>query len=183
MKTPERTATWRREQVVLRVSRLTWRLEQAERECARALARPTRRNLDPHAGGRSRALPGPGAPDHGRADLDGMDAAPGELRAAGWRALADSVRCPGRLSGVTGGMQIILYGRSSKCLNPAVRTCRTAAVCAFSVTSRVTQRDGGTGCGHAGEAAPCCVPATGNALAGSAATFRGLTACRSPAAR
>jgi hypothetical protein len=39
MKTAERTATWRRVRVVLRVSRLTWRLEQAERECARALAR------------------------------------------------------------------------------------------------------------------------------------------------
>ncbi len=48
MKTAERTATWRRERVALRVSRLTWRLEQAERECARALARPTRR--EPRSG-------------------------------------------------------------------------------------------------------------------------------------
>jgi len=50
---------------------------------------------------------------------------------------------------------------------------RTAAVRAFSVTSHVTQRDGVAGARTCWEAAPCCAPATGNALAGSAATFRG----------
>jgi hypothetical protein len=60
MKTPERTATWRRKRVVLRVSRLTWRLEQAERECARALARPTRRESRS-----ARWRPQPGSPRPG----------------------------------------------------------------------------------------------------------------------
>ncbi len=46
--------------------------------------------LDPQAGGCGRAFPCPGAPDHGRRDLDELDAALGELRSAGWPAPEDA---------------------------------------------------------------------------------------------
>jgi hypothetical protein len=55
----------------------------------------------------------------------------------------------------------------------------TAAVCAFSVTSRITQRDGSAGRGHARKPHLAAPPATGNALAVSAVGFRGLTTCQS----
>ena len=103
MKIPERTATWRREQVVLRVSRLTWRLEQAERECARAWLGPRGGSLDPHAGGRSRLSParvhqitagrtcgragcrGGGAAGHGLAGARRLSALSGSAQRRYWR--------------------------------------------------------------------------------------------------
>ena len=47
---------------------------------------PRRRDLDPHSGRGDRAVTLPGAPARGRRDLDALDAALGELRAAGWPA-------------------------------------------------------------------------------------------------
>jgi hypothetical protein len=91
MKIAERTATWRRERrVLLRVSRAAWRLDQAERERSRALA------PSPAEGVSIRALAAAAGLSSSRvhqivaaADLDELDAALGELRAAGWPALED----------------------------------------------------------------------------------------------
>jgi hypothetical protein len=48
-----------------------------------------RGDLDSHPGRGGRAVTLPGAPARGRADLDALDAALGELRAAGWPAPED----------------------------------------------------------------------------------------------
>jgi hypothetical protein len=88
VKIAERTATWRRERrVLLRVSRAAWRLEQAGRERSWALA-------SARAGGVSiRALAAAAGLSSSRmhqivaaAGLGELDAALGELRAAGWPA-------------------------------------------------------------------------------------------------
>ena len=86
----ERT-TWRRERrVLLRVSRAAWRLEQAERERSWALASARAEGVS------IRALAAAARFSSSRvhqivaaADLDELDAALGELRAAGWPAPED----------------------------------------------------------------------------------------------
>ena len=91
MKITERTATWRRERrVLLRVSRAAWRLEQAERERSWALASARAEGVS------IRALAAAVTLSSSRvhqivaaADLDELDAALGELRAAGWPAPED----------------------------------------------------------------------------------------------
>ena len=91
MKIAERTATWRRERrVLLRVSRAAWRLEQAERERSWALASARAQGVS------IRALAAAVRLSSSRvhqivaaADLDELDAALGELRAAGWPAPED----------------------------------------------------------------------------------------------
>jgi hypothetical protein len=88
MKIAERTATWRRKRrVLLRVSRAAWRLEQAERERSWALASARAEGVS------IRALAAAVRLSSSRvhqivaaADLDELDAALGELRAAGWPA-------------------------------------------------------------------------------------------------
>jgi hypothetical protein len=88
MKIAERTATWRRERrLLLRVSRAAWRLEQAERERSWALASARAEGVS------IRALAAAAGLSSSRvhqivaaADLDELDAALGELRAAGWPA-------------------------------------------------------------------------------------------------
>jgi len=89
--TSERIEAGRRERRVLaRVSRAAWRLEQAERERTWALASAraegisirtlaTAIGLSPSRVHQLAAAP----------DLDALDAAPGELRAAGWPAPED----------------------------------------------------------------------------------------------
>ena len=91
MKIAERTAAWRRERrVLLRVSRAAWRLEQAERERSWALASARAEGVS------IRALAAAAGLSSSRvhqitaaADLDELDAALGELRAAGWPAPED----------------------------------------------------------------------------------------------
>src|SRR6266496_3736496 len=91
MKIPERTAAWRRERrVLLRVSRASSRLEQAERERSWALASARAEGVS------IRALAAAVRLSSSRvhqivaaADLDELDAALGELRAAGWPAPED----------------------------------------------------------------------------------------------
>jgi hypothetical protein len=91
MKIAERMATWRRERrVLLRVSRAAWRLEQAERERSWALASARAEGVS------IRALAAAAGLSSSRvhqivaaADLDELDAALGELRAAGWPAPED----------------------------------------------------------------------------------------------
>jgi hypothetical protein len=91
VKIAERMATWRRERrVLLRVSRAAWRLEQAERERSRALAWARGEGVS------IRALAAAVRLSSSRvhqivaaADLDELDAALGELRAAGWPAPED----------------------------------------------------------------------------------------------
>ena len=87
----ERIEAARRERRILtRVSRAAWRLEQAERERVRALA-------SARAGGisiRTLATEAGLSPSRvhqlvAAADLDALDAALGELRAAGWPAPED----------------------------------------------------------------------------------------------
>ena len=84
-------AAWRRERRVLRrVSRAAWRLEQAERERAWALASARAegvsiRKLAAVAG----LSPARVHQITAAADLDELDAALGELRAAGWPAPED----------------------------------------------------------------------------------------------
>ena len=87
----DRMAAWRREQRVLRrVSRAAWRLEQAERERAWALASARAEGVSIRtlaaAAGLSPARVHQITAD---ADLDELDAALGELRAAGWPASED----------------------------------------------------------------------------------------------
>jgi hypothetical protein len=89
MKIAERTATWRRERrVLLRVSRAAWRLDQAERERSWALASARAEGVS------IRALAAAVRLSSSRvhqivaaADLDELDAALGELRAAQRRCL------------------------------------------------------------------------------------------------
>jgi hypothetical protein len=50
---------------------------------------PRQGDLDPHPGHGDRAVTLPGTPDRGRRRLDALDAALGELRAAGWPAPED----------------------------------------------------------------------------------------------
>ena len=91
MKIAERTNTWRRERRVLRrVSRAAWRLEQAERERSWALASARAEGVS------IRTLAAAAGLSSSRvhqivaaADLDELDAALGELRAAGWPAPED----------------------------------------------------------------------------------------------
>ena len=86
MQIAERTARWRRERrVLLRVSRAAWRLEQARRE--RSWALPSARA----EGVSIRALAAAAGLLSSRVHqivaavgLDELDAALGELRAAGW---------------------------------------------------------------------------------------------------
>ena len=88
MQIAERTAARRRERrVLLRVSRAAWRLEQAERERTWALASARAEGVS------IRALAAAAGLSSSRvhqivaaADLDALDAALGELRAAGWLA-------------------------------------------------------------------------------------------------
>jgi hypothetical protein len=89
----DRMAAWRRERRVLaRVSRAAWRLEQAERERSWALASARVEGVSIRtmaaAAGLSPARVHQITAD---ADLDGLDAALGELRAAG-RGLARTGR-------------------------------------------------------------------------------------------
>jgi hypothetical protein len=87
----ERTATWRRERrVLLRVSRAAWRLEQAGRERSWALASARAEGVS------IRALAAAVGLSSSRvhqivaaAGLGELDAALGELRAAGWPAPED----------------------------------------------------------------------------------------------
>ncbi len=91
MKIAERAAAWRRERrVLLRVSRAAWRLEQAERERSWALASARAEGVS------IRALAAAAGLSASRvhqivaaADLDELDDALGELRAAGWPAPED----------------------------------------------------------------------------------------------
>jgi hypothetical protein len=114
MKTAERTATWRRERVVLRVSRLTWRLEQAERECARALARPTRRESRS-----ARWRPQPGSPRPGctRSRPDGPGRAGCRAGGAAGRGLAGARR----LSALSGSAQRRYWRHADHSLWPVVQ--------------------------------------------------------------
>ena len=91
VKIAERMAAWRRERrVLLRVSRAAWRLEQAERERSWALASARAEGISirtlPAAAGLSPSRVHQIVAD---ADLDALDAALGELRAAGWPAPED----------------------------------------------------------------------------------------------
>ena len=91
MQIAERMTTWRRERrVLLRVSRAAWRLEQAERERSWALASARAEGVS------IRVLAAAAGLSSSRvhqivaaADLDVLDAALGELRAAGWPAPED----------------------------------------------------------------------------------------------
>ena len=87
----DRMAAWRRERrVPARVSRAAWRLDQAERERAWALASARAEGISIRtlaaAAGLSPARVHQMTAD---ADLDELDAALGELRAAGWPAPED----------------------------------------------------------------------------------------------
>jgi hypothetical protein len=82
---------WRRERRVLRrVSRAAWRLEQAERERAWALASARAEGVSIRTLAAAAALsPARVHKITAAADLDELDAALGELRAAGWPAPED----------------------------------------------------------------------------------------------
>ena len=90
----DRMAAWRRERrVLLRVSRAAWRLEQAERERAWALASARAEGVSIRTLAAAAGLsPARVHQITAAADLDELDAALGELRAAGWPAPED----PGR---------------------------------------------------------------------------------------
>ena len=87
----ERMTAWRREDRVLqRVSRAAWRLEQAEHERAWALASARAEGLSVRKVAAATGL----SPTRvhqitAAADADELDAALGELRAAGWPAPKD----------------------------------------------------------------------------------------------
>jgi hypothetical protein len=84
-------ATWRRERRVLRrVSRAAWRLDQAERERAWALASARAEGISIRTLAAAAALsPARVHQITAAADLDELDAALSELRAAGWPAPED----------------------------------------------------------------------------------------------
>src|SRR5260370_31625312 len=86
-----RMATWRRERRVLqRVSRAAWRLEQAERERSWALASARAEGVSIRTLAAAAGLsPARVHQITAGADLDELDAALGELRAAGWPAPED----------------------------------------------------------------------------------------------
>ena len=87
----DRMAAWRRERrVLLRVSRAAWRLEQAERERSWALASARAEGVSIRTLAAAAGLSPPRVHQiTAGADLDGLDAALGELRAAGWPAPED----------------------------------------------------------------------------------------------
>ena len=87
----DRMAAWRRERRVLqRVSRAAWRLEQAERERSWALASARAEGVPIRKLAAAAGLsPARVHQITAGADLDGLDAALGELRAAGWPAPED----------------------------------------------------------------------------------------------
>ncbi len=87
----DRMAAWRRErQVLRRVSRAAWRLEQAERERAWALASARAEGVSIRTLAAAAGLsPARVHQITAGADLDELDAALGELRAAGWPAPED----------------------------------------------------------------------------------------------
>ncbi len=93
----ERVETGRRERRVLtRVSRAAWRLEQTERERTWALVSARAEGISIRALAAAIGL----SPSRlhqlvAAADLDVLDAALGELRAAGWPA--PKIRIPGRM--------------------------------------------------------------------------------------
>ena len=91
MKIAERTAAWRRERrVLLRVSRAAWRLDQAERERSWALASARAEGVPIRALAAAVGLSSSRVHQiMAAADLDELDAALGELRAAGWPAPED----------------------------------------------------------------------------------------------
>src|SRR5258708_26044599 len=84
-------AAWHRQRrVLLRVSRAAWRLEQAERERSWALASARAEGISIRTLAAAAGL----SPSRvhqivAAADLDALDAALGELRAAGWPAPED----------------------------------------------------------------------------------------------
>ena len=87
----ERMAAWRRGRRVLRrVSRAAWRLEQAERERAWSLASARAEGVSIRTLAAAAGLsPARVHQITAAADLDELDAALGELRAAGWPAPED----------------------------------------------------------------------------------------------
>jgi hypothetical protein len=91
VKIAERTAAWRRERrVLLRVSRAAWRLDQAERERSWALASARAEGISIRTLAAAIGL----SPSRvhqivAAADLDALDVALSELRAAGWPAPED----------------------------------------------------------------------------------------------
>jgi hypothetical protein len=91
MKIAERAATWRRERrVLLRVSRAAWRLDQAGRERSRAPASGRAEGVSIRALGAAAGLSSSRVHQIvAAAGLDELDAALGELRAAGWPAPED----------------------------------------------------------------------------------------------
>ncbi len=85
MKIAERTAAWRRERRVL--LRAAWRLAQAERERSWALASARAEGVPVRALAAAAGLASSRVHQIvAAADLDELDAALGELRAAGWPA-------------------------------------------------------------------------------------------------
>jgi hypothetical protein len=82
----DRMVAWRRERRVLqRVSRAAWRLDQSERERAWALASARAEGVSIRTLAAAAALsPAQVHQITAAADLDELDAALGELRAAGW---------------------------------------------------------------------------------------------------
>ena len=84
----DRMAAWRREgRVLRRVSRAAWRLEQAERERAWALASARAEGVSIRALAAAAGLsPARVHQITAAPDLDELDAALGELRAADWPA-------------------------------------------------------------------------------------------------
>jgi hypothetical protein len=87
----DRMAAWRRERrVLLRVSRAAWRLDQADRERAWALASARAEGVSIRKLAAAAGLsPARVHQITAAADLDALDAALGELRAAGWPAPED----------------------------------------------------------------------------------------------
>ena len=87
----DRMAAWRRERRVLqRVSRAAWRLDQAEQERAWALASARAEGISIRTLAAAAGLsPARVHQITAAADLDELDAALGELRAAGWPAPED----------------------------------------------------------------------------------------------
>ena len=87
----DRMASWRRERRVLRrVSRAAWRLEQAERERAWALASARAEGVSIRALAAAAGLsPARVHQITAAPDLDELGAAVGELRAADWPAPED----------------------------------------------------------------------------------------------
>ena len=90
----DRMVAWRRERRVLRrVLRAAWRLDQAEREHAQALASTRAEGVSIRKLAAVAALsPARVRQITAAADLDELDVALGELRAAGWPGPEDPMR-------------------------------------------------------------------------------------------